>query len=157
MKWNNKLFCNTLTLKSITFNGFSALQFVSFFVMAQSINKEAQVINVFNAISDNHVLMNQIWLRQIGPSLHLERNRHEYLKTYIKQMKKIDKTLRDYNAEQRLVNYCPPSVFIHKVLLEECHAICLPTVCNIELNKLQQTSYFLQAYYLFSGPLGKQI
>ena len=51
---------STLTVKSITFDGFSALQFVSFLVMAQSVNKETQVINVFNAIGDNHVFMNQI-------------------------------------------------------------------------------------------------
>ena len=51
---------NTLTFKSITFNGVSALQFICFLVMAQSINIETQVVNVFNAISDDHVFMNQI-------------------------------------------------------------------------------------------------
>lgn len=47
-------------VKSITSDGFSTLQFVSFLVMAQSVNKETQVIHVFNAISDNHVFVNQI-------------------------------------------------------------------------------------------------
>lgn len=56
-----------------TFDGVSALQFVSFLVMAQSINVETQVIDVFNAISDDHVFMNQIWLRQVGPSLYVNK------------------------------------------------------------------------------------
>lgn len=56
-----------------TFNGFFALQFVSFLVMAQSINIEAQVIDVFNAISDDHVFMDQIGLRQVGPSLYVNK------------------------------------------------------------------------------------
>ena len=74
-QWSETNFsANTLTFVSITFDGFSALQFVSFLVMAQSINVETQVIDVFNAISDDHVFMNQIWLRQVGPSLHLEKN-----------------------------------------------------------------------------------
>lgn len=111
---------STLTVKSITFDGFSALQFVSFLVMAQSVNKETQVINVFNAISDNHVFVNQIWLRQIGSSLHLENKFCEYLKTYIEQMRKC--------VQQRLANYFPPSVFTNKVLLQYNHAYLL-TYC----------------------------
>lgn len=111
---------STLTIKSITFDGFSALQFVSFLVMAQSVNKETQVINVFNAISDNHVFVNQIWLRQIGSSLHLENKFYEYLQTYIEQMRKC--------VQQRLANYFPPSVFTNIVLLQYNHA-CLLTYC----------------------------
>lgn len=53
--------------------------------MAQSVNKETQVIDIFNAIGDNHVLVNQVWLRQIGSSLHLENILCEYLQTYIEQ------------------------------------------------------------------------
>ena len=60
-QWSETNFsANTLTFVSITFDGFSALQFVSFLVMAESINVETQVIDVFNAISDDHVFMNQI-------------------------------------------------------------------------------------------------
>lgn len=110
---------NSLTLQSITFNGFFALQFVSFLVMAQSINIEAQVIDVFNAISDDHVFMDQIGLRQVGPSLHLGKNiLHKYLKGDIEQTRKRDSILRDYSTEQGLANYHPPSVLINKVLLE---------------------------------------
>ena len=89
MQWSKTNF-SASTLESITFNGFSALQFISFLVMAQSINKETQVVNVFNAISDNHVFMNQIWLRQIGSSLHLKKNiLYKYLKAYVEQTRKI--------------------------------------------------------------------
>lgn len=43
-----------------TSNTFSALQLVGFLVMTQSINEEAQVVHVFDAVGNHHVLMNKV-------------------------------------------------------------------------------------------------
>lgn len=43
-----------------TSNGFPALQFVGFFVVTQSVNEEAQVVHVFNAVGNHHVLMDKV-------------------------------------------------------------------------------------------------
>lgn len=43
-----------------TSDGFPALQFVGFFVVTQSVNEEAQVVHVFDAVGDHHVLMDEV-------------------------------------------------------------------------------------------------
>lgn len=43
-----------------TSNGFPALQFVGFLVVTQSVNEEAQVVHVFDAVGDHHVLMDEV-------------------------------------------------------------------------------------------------
>jgi len=54
---------------TFTFHGFFALQFIGFLATAEAVNKESQLIHIFNAISNNHLFMNQIGLRQICSSL----------------------------------------------------------------------------------------
>lgn len=44
----------------LTSNTFSALQLVGFLVVTQSVDKEAQVLHVFDAVSNHHVLMNKV-------------------------------------------------------------------------------------------------
>lgn len=58
---------NSLTL--LTSNGFPALQFVSLLVVTQSVDEEAQVVHVLDAVGDHHVLMDKVGLRQVGPGL----------------------------------------------------------------------------------------
>lgn len=58
---------NYLTL--FTSNGLPALQSVGFLVVTQSVNEEAQVVHVFDAVSNHHVLMDKVGLRQVGPGL----------------------------------------------------------------------------------------
>lgn len=43
-----------------TSNGFPALQFVGFLVVTQSVNEEAQVVHVFDAVGNHHVLMDEV-------------------------------------------------------------------------------------------------
>lgn len=43
-----------------TSNGLPALQFVGFLVMTQPVNEEAQVVHVFDAVGNHHVLMDKV-------------------------------------------------------------------------------------------------
>lgn len=43
-----------------TSNTFSALQLVGFLVVTQSIDEEAQVLHVFDAVGNHHVLVNKV-------------------------------------------------------------------------------------------------
>jgi hypothetical protein len=58
---------NSLTL--LTSNCFPALQFVGLLVVTQSVDEEAQVVHVLDAVGDHHVLMDKVGLRQVGPGL----------------------------------------------------------------------------------------
>ena len=59
------------------FHGFFALQLVGFLATAEAVNKESQLIHIFNAIGNNHLLVNQIGLRQICSSLDVDEQLQE--------------------------------------------------------------------------------
>lgn len=56
----------------LTSDTFSALQLVGFLVVTQAIDEEAQVLHVFDAVGNHHVLMNKVRLGQVGSSLQRE-------------------------------------------------------------------------------------
>lgn len=56
-----------------TSNCFPALQFVGLLVVTQSVDEEAQVVHVLDAVGDHHVLMDKVGLRQVGPGLNVNK------------------------------------------------------------------------------------
>lgn len=57
----------------LTSNTFSALELVGLLVVTQSIDEEAQVLHVFDAVGNHHVLVNKVRLGQVGSGLQREK------------------------------------------------------------------------------------
>ncbi len=56
-------------LPVLTQNSVSALQLVGVFAAAQVVDKVAELVNVLQALSHHHLLMDQVRLRQVGAGL----------------------------------------------------------------------------------------
>jgi len=55
-----------------TKDGVSALQLVGVLILAEAVDKVAQLVHMLQTLSYHHLLMNQVGLGQVGPSLDID-------------------------------------------------------------------------------------